>query len=219
RAGRELADPAGADEQDAAAVELAEHLLRERGGGGRHRRRALADRGLRTDALAELERLPEDTVEEGAGARRVEGGSNLAEDLALAGDERVEPGRNAKEVNGRRVVVHPVGDRLERLTGQLLERAQRGPLVLAGDVHLRPVAGREAHGVAERARERRRPVERERHALAQLDRRDVVRDADEREPQKWLPARATRATITSTNPARARWAPVRPAGRSPRKTA
>ena len=43
-------------------------------------------------------------------------------------------------------------------------------------------------------------LERQRDALAQLDRRDVVRDADERERQKWLPARTRRATITKREP-------------------
>ena len=43
----------------------------------------------------------------------------------------------------------------------------------------------------------------ERDPLAQLDGRDVVRDADERQRQKWLPASATRARITSANPASA----------------
>ena len=68
-AGRELADPAGADQQHAPAREVAEDLLRERGGRGRDRRGALADRRLRADALAELERLAEDPIEQRA--RRV----------------------------------------------------------------------------------------------------------------------------------------------------
>ena len=67
--GGELAHPPGADEEDAPAAEVAEDLLRERGGGGRHRRGVLADRGLGPDALADLERLAEDPVEQRARAR------------------------------------------------------------------------------------------------------------------------------------------------------
>ena len=55
-----------------------------------------------------------------------------------------------------------------------------------------------------RAGERGGALERQRDALAQLDRRDVVRDADERQPQKWLPASTMRTTITSAKPTSAR---------------
>ena len=60
----------------------------------------------------------------------------------------------------------------------------------------------------------------ERHPLAQLDRCDVVRQADERERHvKWLPASASRATITSTKPPSARYAARRPVGRETRNAA
>ena len=68
---RLLADLAGADQQDRAAVEVAEHLLGERGGRRRDRRGALADRRLRTHLAARVQRLPEDTVEQQPGRARV----------------------------------------------------------------------------------------------------------------------------------------------------
>src|SRR5581483_7355129 len=64
---RELRGPAGADEEDAATGEVAEDLLRECRGRRRHRDRVLADRGLRPDALACVERLPEEPVQERPG--------------------------------------------------------------------------------------------------------------------------------------------------------
>ena len=103
--GRELADPAGADQQHAATLEVAEHLRRERGRRGRDRRRALADRGLGAHALADRERLPEDAVEQRPGRDRLVRVADLAEDLALARDERVEPGGDAEQVLSRSVLV------------------------------------------------------------------------------------------------------------------
>ena len=87
----------------------------------------------------------------------------------------------------RRVVVHPVGDRAQRLAGELLERRERARAVVAREIDLGAVAGREADGVAERPCERGGALERQRDALPQLDRRDVVGDADEREASKVAP--------------------------------
>ena len=119
----------------------------------------------------------------------------------------------------RRVVVHPVGDRAQRLARELLERRERAGAVVAGEVDLGAVAGREADGVAEPVGEGRGPLERQRDPLAQLDRRDVMRDADEREGQKWLPARTTRATITRAKPISASCAARRPVARVATKPA
>src|SRR5581483_9461708 len=55
---RLLADLARADQEDAPALERAEHLLRERGGRRRDRCRALADRRLRAHLAAGVEGLP-----------------------------------------------------------------------------------------------------------------------------------------------------------------
>src|SRR5205823_14241368 len=112
-----LADLAGADQQDAAAVQFAVHLLGERRGRGRDRGRTLADRRLRTNLAPGVERLAEDPVEQRTGRAARVGGAHLAEDLALAGHERVQPGRDAKEVQRGGVVAQPV----ERLLDLRLE--------------------------------------------------------------------------------------------------
>ena len=94
--------------------------------------------------------------------------------------------------------------RAERLARELLQRRERAVVALAREVELGAVAGREADRVAEAARQLGRAVERQRDALAQLDRRDVVRDADERQLQKCVPASTMRTTITTAKPASAR---------------
>ena len=55
-----------------------------------------------------MQRLPEEPVEDGAACPRLVRGTHLAEDLALTGHERVEPGRDAEEVERRRFVAKPV---------------------------------------------------------------------------------------------------------------
>ena len=115
---------------------------------------ALADRGLRPDPLADGQRLAEHPVEQRPGRSGLEGGAHLAEDLALAGHERVEARRDPEEVQRRRLVVQAVEDAVERLAGELLERREHRVLVDAVDVQLGAVARREADGVAERPRER-----------------------------------------------------------------
>ena len=104
-AGGLLAHLARAEQDDRAALEAAEDLLRERGGGGRHRGRALADRGLRSHLPARVKRLPKDTVEHRAGRPELVRKPHLAEDLALARNERVEPCRDAEQMVGRGPVV------------------------------------------------------------------------------------------------------------------
>ncbi len=198
-------DPAGPRQKDLAPLQVAEDLCGERRRGGRYRGRVLSDRSLGPHSLAKLESLPEHPVEERAGGGGVESGTDLAEDLALARNERVQPGRDPEEMQGGRVIVHPIGDRAEWLAGKLLERRERTrTVVVAGEVQLGAVARREADSVSERACEQRSALERQRHALPQLDRRHVVRDPDQRERQKWLPASATRVTITSAKPSIAR---------------
>ena len=108
-----LAHLARAEQQHPPAVELAEHLLRERGGRRRNRRRALADRRLDPDAAPGVQRLPEEVVEQRPGRAGLEGAPHLAEDLALAGNERVEPGGDTEEVQRRRLVPEPVERRGE----------------------------------------------------------------------------------------------------------
>lgn len=88
-------------------------------------------------------------------------GANLAEDLALAPDHRVEPGRDAEEVEDGGLVQQGVERPLElagrepgeggECTGTALERSSR---VLAREVKLSPVAGGERHCFAVLAGER-----------------------------------------------------------------
>ena len=105
-----------------------------------------------------MQRLPEDAVEQQARRPRLVRRAHLAEDLALAGHERVEPGRDAEEVQRGGLVVQAV----ERVL-DLAARARRAPRrrasfrvlgVLGGDVELGAVARREADGLAELLRER-----------------------------------------------------------------
>src|SRR5207247_10051673 len=98
RPGRELAHLAGADEQDTASRQIAEHLLGQRGSRGRDRRGALVDRGLGPHLLADPERLAEQPVEHRTVGSRLVGVAYLAEDLTLAGNERVDPGRDPEQV-------------------------------------------------------------------------------------------------------------------------
>ena len=96
---------------------------------------------------------------------------------------------------------------------QRLERALLG--VVADGVELGAVARRETDALAavrrELARERRRLARVERDALAHLDRRVTMRDADEREPHaKWVAGSASRTTMTSANAPSARYAVRRP---------
>ena len=171
-----------------AFLEAAEDLLRERSCGGRHRSGALADRGLRAHLPARMERLPEDAIEQRPGRPELVRNPNLAEDLAFARNERIEPCRDAEEM----VSSSPVAQAVERGLDLGLERSERrggSALGLAciggGDIELRAVAGREAGHLASVLRQpcgkRLRLVAVERNLLAQLDRRVVVRGADEDE--------------------------------------
>src|SRR5207247_4390206 len=105
----------------------------------------------------------------------------------------------------------------ELLPRDPLESRERVFIRVVGDVDLGAVARREANCIAELACELCRGLGRERDPLAQLDRRGVMRDADERDAHaKWLPASASRTTITSANPTSATYAARRPVGRSAR---
>ena len=78
--------------------------------------------------------------------------------------------------HGREVVAAVAGERRQQLDGSFLG------VVVAGEVQLGAVAGRDDDRLgAEVLGGRARSVEVERHALAQLDRRAVVGDADQRQ--------------------------------------
>jgi hypothetical protein len=217
-----LADLARAEEQDAPACELAEDLLRERRRSRGHRGRALPDRRLDAHALADVQGLPEEPVEERPRRAGLVRRAHLAEDLALAGHERVEPAGDAEEMQRRALVAEPVERRPQLARAAAREPFQRrdGRLLgalLAREVELCPVARREDHGLlAQVVRERRRRRAVERDALAQLDRGAVVRDADEGQLHaKWV---SGRTTATSAKPARLSSAARRPRRPSCRST-
>ncbi len=169
----ELADLAGADDENLAAAEVAEHLLGERGGRRRDGRRALADRCLRTRLAAGVQRLAEEPVEDGPGSAGAVRLPHLAEDLSFARDQRVQSCGHAAEVQRRGLVVEAVERRAElglereqrrlRLALRLFRRTVR-------EVELGAVARRQAHGLAGLAGERTRELpgafEVERGALA-----------------------------------------------------
>jgi hypothetical protein len=82
----------GAEEHDAAAVQIPEHLVGERSRRRGNRGRALGDRGLGAYLLAGMERLAKDPVEDRTGRSCFEGRTHLPEDLSLPRHHRVETG-------------------------------------------------------------------------------------------------------------------------------
>ena len=137
---------------------------------------------------AGVQRLAEEPVEQRPGRADLVRGPHLAEDLALAGNERVEPGGDAEEMERGGLVAQPVERRLELVGPSAGERASASTASLAPRRlarRRRARCGCTSRGTtasppvrASRARARGR-VAVERDALAQLDRRVVVRDADE----------------------------------------
>jgi hypothetical protein len=84
------------------------------------------------------------------------------------------------------VIDEAVAKRRNLLAAQAAQRVERASLYVVADrVQLGAVARRETDALAsvgcELPRERRRPTRIERDALAHLDRRMTMRDADERE--------------------------------------
>src|SRR5487761_1444761 len=215
-----LADLAGADEQNVAAVELAEYLLRE----GRSRRgdgrRTFTDGGLRPHLASGVQGVPEHAVEQRPCRACVVGRAHLSENLALTRNERVEPGSDAEQMQRGSVVAQAVQRRLE--LRQDLDRPALGLVGVFGfDVQLGAVARREAYRPPEALGQRMRLLGVERDALAQLDRSVMVPGSDENEAHhpKWVAGRASRTTITSAKPASAMYAarrPAQPAARAPR---
>ena len=133
-------------------VEPVEHLLRERGSGGRDGRRALADRGLDPRAPAGVERHPERAVEQRARRARLERVAHLAENLPLAGNHRVEPGGDPEEVERGRLVGEAVRDGRERARVVPGEREQRPVGTRRERARRRPTRGRARCGCRSRGR-------------------------------------------------------------------
>ena len=123
---------AGAEHEDPAVVERTEPAGGERDRGRRHRHRVTADGGLGAGPLAHLDRVAERARQQRAGGRlalgRVPRLADLAEDLALADDHRVEAGRDPEEVRDRGVVVVRVeaGRRTRRGRRPTSRRGSRG---------------------------------------------------------------------------------------------
>ena len=203
----ELAHPSGSDEQDPPACQILEDLLRQRRRRGGHRGRALADRRLDPRPSAGMQRHPEEPIEQRAGRAGLERIAHLAEDLALARHHRVEAGRDAEQVECRRLVGEPVenGGRASLSgTRELQEAALRTVIQIevggGCEIQLCSVAGGEHDrltSVGERPRKATGAVEIDGDALAELDRGAVVRDAYERElhAAKWV-----RGSTTATRP-------------------
>src|SRR5262249_52313184 len=152
--------------------------------------------------------------------------AHLPEDLALSGHHRIEAGRDAEQMKSRSLVLQPV----ERGTEVCFEGEQcrfAAPFGvggrLVGEIELRPIARREAHGfpggTAQAARQISRLLARQLRTLAELDRRTVMRDADEDDShEKCVTGNASRTTATSRNPASNRYAARRPRRPAPRRS-
>ena len=109
RNGDTLAHRAGADDEHALALEATEQVDGHLDRGVADRCCAATDPGFGAGALADAERVAEQQVEARAGAalrlRDLPRLTDLAEDLALADDGRVEAGRDLEEVRDGGVVV------------------------------------------------------------------------------------------------------------------
>ena len=195
RAGGQLRGLAGADDEHAAVLEVADRPLREldRDRGDRHR--PLRDPGLRAGALAGPERGAEDPVEDRAGRAldqgELVGALDLALDLGLADDHRVESGGDPEEVLGglgaaqRVEVADEVGRLRLGLAREQPERRRLGADRVGGvDVDLGPVAGRDRGRLGdlvaldELVEDADGAALGEREALAELERSGLVRDAE-----------------------------------------
>ena len=215
RRGEARAHLARADHEDLCSVERAEVL----GGDGHGRRRDRngmpADAGLRAHPLARLDGVAEQSRELRRGALAhggLPGLADLAEDLALADDHRVEAGGDGEQVRDGRVVVigvEQVGEifgRGARVRGE--ERADvtdRGVEVRAARVDLDAIAGGEHHDLeqvlacAEVVEHLRKLLLRHRHPLEQVDRRRAVVEADHDQRHEFKSSFAS-----ATRPARTR---------------
>src|SRR6185503_881960 len=126
----QLAHLPRAEEQRALALGAAELTHAELDRRGRHRLRQLVQLRLGPHALAGVQRVLEQPVQQRAGgaarARRLVRVAYLAEDLRLAPHERVEPGRDAEEVRDRLAVV-PAGEHAFELEARALLQLLAGP--------------------------------------------------------------------------------------------
>ena len=149
-------DLSGAHHQHASALQPAEDLARQRHRGVAHRHGAFAERGLAAHALADAERPVKQPAQHRPGAlalgRHLERVLHLAQDLRLADDQRVEARRHPEQVPRRRRSFELEQVRHERVgaswwywlrNSTISRRGLRR--IVAGDVDLGAVAGREHH--------------------------------------------------------------------------
>ena len=196
---RELAHLAGAEHDDAAALQVAENLAREADGGVADRDRARAEIGFRPYSLADGEAGVEEAVEQRPGgfslSRRAVRLLHLSENLRLADDERVEAGGDAEQVTRGFEIGDVVHMRLDQGRIDVVERADerhqlgfRRRHVFAREIQLGAVAGREDRDFSraparfarrERSQRKLDAARLEIDALAQLDRRGPVRNSYE----------------------------------------
>ena len=151
--------------------------------------------GLLADAAAGGERAAEEAVEDRPGGaldqRQLVGAFDLALDLGLADDHRVEPGGDPEEVVGgvaaaaRVEVAEQLGGRDLRLAGEDAERRRLGFDRVGDDqVELGAVAGRDrrrlvdALGGGQLAQGADGAALGQREPLAQVERRRLVGDAE-----------------------------------------
>ena len=133
---------------------------------------ALGDRRLGTHLLARVQRLAEQPVEHGPRRAGLVGRAHLAEDLALAGHHRVEPGSDAERVQRRRLVAQAVEHGTDVGACQA---PQRGLGARPAPRRRRRPRGTARCGCRSRGRPPRRP---RRQPRGELRRRvDVERDA------------------------------------------
>ena len=90
-----------------------------------------------------MQRIVEEPVQERPRRAGLVCRAHLPEDLALAGDERVEPRRNSEEVQRRRMIGEPIRQGSDAVTAVRAHRIERTVLrMLTDDVELRAVARR-----------------------------------------------------------------------------
>src|SRR5690606_33166629 len=195
---RQRADLTRAHEHGAAPLQRTQHLAGELDTGESHRDRGRADLGIGAHPLGHrkgaLNAAREDAADGPGLLGAAEGLLDLAEDLRLADDHRVEAGADAKEVANRREAAILV----EVAVDTRLALAQKGPrrggpfLTANRGVDLQPVAGGDDHRLRD-ARPGAKLVQRlletlgsDRHPFPDRDRRGVVRDADREDFQAVL---------------------------------
>ncbi len=187
------------------SLKRAEHLQGQLDGRRAHAHRALADGRLGAHALADLERVPEQAVEDDTGAATLAGeliGSlHLRHDLRLADHHGVEARGDAEQVGDGAVARVAVEARLQLGVGDAGVARQGGDAgvarrqrVVRVGVQLGAVAGAERDGLAGHAAleqllgHAQGALLVQRETLAQLERGGLVRDAgDDDEHAAQLP--------------------------------